>query len=338
LLGTRVMRPGAPNSPRPLREFLPIWHLLPIFVAAVCLACVSVPDDAPEKLLVDGKKLLEEDRAGRSRHWFRKIRGEHASSQSAEEAAYLLAVAYSRTESSTSALAAYKKFAQEYPNSRFSVEAAQAQYEFGLEHLRGGVGGWFIFGANYDTGVDLLEHMQIAYHNHSLADDALVHVANYQMTENRYLEAQATCQRILREYPRRENTAYARFLLARSLWRFNQGPDYDERLLLRSLQTHKDFIATVEEDPALTRKHAKRLEIARTGVTEVTERLALKQVRIAEFYERRDQPGSAEFYYRYCMREYPETSAAKEAQGRLAILANAPKDDGTPAAKEPDPS
>ena len=212
------MRPGAPHFPLSLRRFLPIW------LAFACLACVNVPDEPPEKLLADGKKLLEEDRASRSRYWFREIRDNHASSQSAEEAAYLLAVAYSRTDSSSSALAAFKKFAEDYPNSRFSVSAAQAQYEFGLRHLRGEIGAWFIFGANYDTGVDVLEHMQIVYRNHSLADDALVHVANYQMTEKRYLEAQETCQRILREYPRRENTAYARFLLARSLWRYNDGP------------------------------------------------------------------------------------------------------------------
>ena len=309
-----------------------LLYTLPIWLAGSSISCTSVPQRPADALLREGKVLFDKDEYGTARHWFRACKHRYPNAQAAEEATYLNAESNRLRRYSTTALAAYREFAENFPNSRFAVAAAEGEYQMGIAQIDGKIGGGFLFGPNRSLGVDILEHMQIAYKNHSLADDALVKIANYQMKEKRYEEAIDTCKRILSDYPRREHTLYVRYLLATAQWHRSEGPRYDEELLVGALRTLQDFIATTDDAPDRAQKYKVQIAASEKLIVRVRERLGGKQVLIGDFYERRGEPTSAMVYYRYCIREYPATDAAKKAEKRLGVLDKRPADE--PQAKE----
>ncbi len=308
-----------------------LLRTLPIWLAGFAISCTTVPSKPADVLLREGTVRFDKEEYGSARHWFRACKQRFPNSPEAEQATYLNAESNRLRRYSTSALTAYREFAENFPNSRFAVAAAEGEYQMGTAQIDGKIGGGFLFGPNRSLGVDILEHMQIAYKNHSLADDALVKVANYQMKEKRYEEAIDTCKRILSDYPRREHTLYVRYLLATAQWHRSEGALYDEELLIGALRTLQDFIATTEDAPARAEEYKEQVAASEKLVVKVRERLGQQQVLIGDFYERRGEPTSAMVYYRYCLREYPATDAAKKAEKRLEALDKKPAE---PQAKE----
>jgi outer membrane protein assembly factor BamD (BamD/ComL family) len=297
-----------------------LLRTLPIWLAGLAISCTTVPQRPADELLREGKVLFDNEKYGTSRHWFRACKQRYPNLPEAEEATYLQAESNRLKRYSNAALTAYREFAENFPNSRFAVAAAEGEYQLGTAQIDGKIGGGFLFGPNRSLGVDILEHMQIAYKNHSLADDALIKIANYQMKEKRYEEAIDTCKRILSDYPRREHTPYVRYLLATAQWHRSEGALYDEELLIGALRTLEDFIATVRKTPDGSEKYKEQIAASEKLIVDVRERLGKKQILIADFYERRGEPISAMVYYNYCIRKYPASDASKKAKERLIIL------------------
>jgi tetratricopeptide (TPR) repeat protein len=179
--------------------------------------------------------------------------------------------------------------------------------------------GFLFFGADKGYGARILDHMQVHFRNHSLADDALKRVADYRLAEKDYVEAAETLRRLLAQYPRGEYMLWARFQLARSLWLLNQGPLYDERLLLQSRRGFEDYVGTARL-MGETERQAQEIAAAQDYVVRINERLAEKEYLIARFYERTRAPRAALYYYRHCVRTYPDTVYGKRCQERVGEI------------------
>jgi len=296
---------------RPL--LLPIW-------LALAASCASSPvKGEPDVVLAEGKKRFEAKDWNGALACFRGVRKYNESSDEAEEALFLDAECRRHLREGTRAFETYKKFIEQYPTSQYAVGVAVGEYELGNAFLEGKIPGFLFFKADRGYGVRVLESMQVSFPNHSLADDALVKVAEFQLGRQEYDNAAVTLERLLAEYPRSENMLWARFQLARSFWLQNQGPRYDERLLTRSRRAFEDYIGTAR---LLGQEEAQAEQIAKAEETikRIDERRAESEYLIGRFYERTKHPTSAVYYYRHCAQAFPGTKGAAASAERLKTL------------------
>lgn len=300
---------------RLFRLFLPLW------LAATLVGCrTGIAKGPPDELLAQGRKYYEAQEFKKAEREFRGIQRHHPDSDEAEEAYFLLAETRRKLKRSQTAFESYKAFADRFPNSRFSVGAAQGEFRLGVDHLEGRVPGFLFFPRPRAYGVRILNHMQLHYRNHSLAPTALVKVAEWHIKKKEYGEATETLRLLLAEYPRNRQVLWARYHLALTLWRQNQGALYDERLLQQSRRAFEDFIGTTRQRGE-EKRYADRIGAAQRMIARIDERIAERNYEVGRFYERRREPGSAVYYYEYVLRAYPATTYAKAAEERLAELA-----------------
>ncbi len=282
-------------------------------------ACASLPHGESPALLSEAKALYAKGDLRDAMRYAEAVVKRHPDSDEAEEAHFLTAECQRKLEQGTKAFESYKKFVDKYPNSRFSVGVAQGEYELGMAYLKGKMSGFLFFGADRSYGTRILDHMQIHFRNYSLADDALVSVAEFYIGDKDYEGATDTLKRLLAEYPRSEHMLWARFQFARTLWLQNQGPLYDERVLIQSRRGFEDYVGTARLLGEAERQQA-QIDTADQMVVRINERLAEKEYLIGGFYERTEAPRSAVYYYRHCMRTYPDTKFAEASRKRVGEI------------------
>jgi len=298
------------------RHYLCLAVLLPFWL----VACkTGLPTGEPAELLAQGKRTYEAEDYKEANRYFRSISKRYPEAAEAEQALFLEAECRRHRHQGAVAFETYKKFVETYPNSRYAVGVALGEYRLGIDHFDGRVPSFLIFGKDRAYGVRVLEHMQINFRNHSLADDALVRVASFHLQKRDYADATAVLRRLLAEYPRSEHMLWARFQLARSLWLQNQGPRYDERLLIDSRRAFEDYIGTARL-AGMAEKQAKQIEAAGKMIARIDERRAEKEYVIGRFYERTKRPRAAIYYYEHCVRAYPQTKGAGSCRKGLKRL------------------
>jgi outer membrane protein assembly factor BamD (BamD/ComL family) len=302
---------------------------LAVFLPLLLAACkVGLPSGDPADLLAEGKRTYEEKAYKTANRYFRSITKRYPEAGEAEEALFFEAECRRHRRQGPVAFETYKKFVETYPNSRYAVGVALGEYRLGVDHFEGRIPSFLIFGKDRAFGVRILEHMQINFRNHSLADDALMRVVSFHLEKRDYADATRVARRLLAEYPRSEHMLWARFQLARSLWLQNQGALYDERLLIDSRRAFEDYVGTARL-AGMEQKQSKQIEAARKMIVKIDERRAEKELTIGRFYERTDRLRAAMYYYEHCVRSYPQTESAVSAQQRLQKLR-------APAGEEPD--
>jgi outer membrane protein assembly factor BamD len=301
-------------SPRLGARILPIW--LPLLL----LACKGVvPNDPPDQLLVRGKKFLEDGENKYAANHFQAIKSRHPESQEDEEATYLFAEAKLRQRYGGACFKALQDFATRYPNSRYSVAAAETEYKLGMAYYEKTLSGILFFKPDPVVGARVMEHMQVHYRNHALADDALLQSGEFFIKKKRWEAGLTFYRRLLQEYPRSTHILRARYQYAYCLWRMNEGADYDERLLTDAHRGFRDFIAAVRQE-GKGEELAKQVETAEKTIVEIDERMAHKYYRVGRFYERTKRYGSALFYYNLCLATYPDNKYAKKCAKRAEVL------------------
>jgi len=297
--------------------------ILPLWLASLACGCqVALPKGKPEDLIVEARRHFEAKEWKEASRYCEAVRRNHEASDEAEEATFLYADASRRQRKGQRAFAAYQKLAEKWPTTRFSVEAAVTQFDLGADHLDGKFPGVLFFGKNRVFGVRILEHMQVHYRNHSLADDALMRIADWHLANGDYEAATEVLRRLLANYPRSTFTMRARFQLARSLWLQCQGADYDERLLLQARRGFEDFVATAQQQ-GLEESLGEQIGASRHLIEAIVETLSEKHYRIGRFYERTGHPGSAIRYYEQTLLRYAGTKSAADAEERLRKLGRA---------------
>jgi outer membrane protein assembly factor BamD (BamD/ComL family) len=310
---------------------------LAALLALALFACSSVPKAEPATLLAEGKRLREAGEGKQAAKYFKAVEGQHPEADEVEEALFLRAETQRELRNPQRAFEAYQKFVERYPHSRFSIGVATGEYDLGTALLEGKFPGFFIFRTDPSYGVQVLGHLHVHFRNHSLADDALMRIADFHIEEKEYEEAVDALRTLLQQYPRSPFVLRARFVLARSFWLQSAGPDYDERTLEHARRTFEDFLGTVR----LQKENLpEKIEAAQEMIRTINERLAEKHYRIGRFYERTEHPRSARYHYEFCVRSFPGAAFAERSSKRLEAMREGlplPDDEDEEAGKAPEP-
>jgi len=304
---------------RRFAKTLPIWLLL--MASAGCRTAIEGP--APD-LLAKGNELFAAKQYDEARRHFDGIREYHLDAEEAEEALLRLAQCDHRLDDGGEAFQKFQKLVDDYPNTRFAPEIAESQYALGVDFLDGKMPGFLFFGTPREKGIEILEHMQIHFRHHPLADDALMKVALFQIGEKDHAEAVETLRRLLSDYPRSNHTLRARYELGHALMVQSRGAVYDQRLLYEARGAYNDFVLTAEE-AGQAERYAKQIKAARERMAFATARMAERQYEIGRFFERRGEPNSAIHHYELCIRDYKETEWARRSRQRVSALRPTPK-------------
>lgn len=151
-----------------------------------------------------------------------------------------------------------------------------------------------------------------------LADDSIMATANAYFLKGRYEDAAYHYDLIRKEYPKSEHQLNAHILGMKSKLEMYQGPMYDGT----PLEEAKDIAeqTMIQFRGALGEERQRLLETQ----NQLVQQQADRQWRIAQYYDKRKQYGSARIYYRAIAKEFPTTEAAQKASARLEEIRDFP--------------
>jgi outer membrane assembly lipoprotein YfiO len=214
----------------------------------------------------------------------------------------------------------------EYPAGRYYEWALSREFEVAEAFLAGKKRihfGIFRLRAEGD-GLDIL--LRIAEHapGTTIAQKAMLRIADHQYEKARFAEAAAAYDEFLEMFPKSAQAQYAALQAARSTHAQFQGVAFDDTPLLEATQRYLNF---QQAYPGPAREADVEAILA-----EITAARANKLFETGAFYERTDRPDSATFYYKLVMRDFPQTEWADRAGAALSMMAG-----GEPGEAEGEP-
>ncbi|MBW3597398.1 MAG: outer membrane protein assembly factor BamD [Planctomycetes bacterium] len=153
-----------------------------------------------------------------------------------------------------------------------------------------------------------------------LADDATMAAANAYFLAGDYLKADMFYSDLRRTYPSSEHQFNAHFLGVQAKLLTYQGEDYS----VTPLEEADKLVDQIRRQ--FPQEYAQNREEVDQAAGQVRKLKAERHWRMAEYFERRWEYGSARYYYDLIVKEFAGTPIAAEARQRLAALSDKPAD------------
>ncbi len=172
---------------------------------------------------------------------------------------------------------------------------------------------WRIFRVPaYDDGIEILDRVWERAPGTRLGELALKLKADYYFDHGEMDLAQDEYANLVKQYPSGKYVQLAALRTAASAEAAFPGIRFDDHPLIEAETRYQQAQAAY---PA----YAQRENVGQR-LDGIRQHRADKDLEIARWYERVQQPGAAEFYYRLVLRDWPGTLAATEARSRLRAL------------------
>jgi len=151
-----------------------------------------------------------------------------------------------------------------------------------------------------------------------LADDSIMATANAHFLKGRFEDAAYNYDLIRKEYPKSEHQFNAHILGMKSKLEMYQGPMYDGTPLEDAKEIAEQTVTQFRG--ALGEERQRLLETQ----NQLVEQQAERQWRVAQYYDKKKQYGSARVYYRAILDDFPATLTAQRATARLEEIRDLP--------------
>ena len=172
---------------------------------------------------------------------------------------------------------------------------------------------WKIFWLSaYDEGVTLLDRVYERVPGTSLGEDALKIKADYFFEKGQMQQAEDEYALLAREYPNGRFHRLALLQSAVSAQAAFAGVTHDDKPLLEATERYQQFQSVYPE-------YAERADVG-ARLAGIRETRGDKDIATAKWYEKSGHPAAAAYYYRVCIRDWPQTGAATQAADRLRVL------------------
>lgn len=207
-----------------------------------------------------------------------------------------------------------QKFLSEFRGMELTGEALRLEFVVAEAFLAGAKRRFLrIFKIkDVDFGYRILDEISTDYPDSPLAELALKRKGDHLASVGEHDLAELEYARMLRDYPRSRYHEYALARTAESALASFGGVEFDEAALIEAEERYRDYLA----------QYAVNAE--RAGVKRILEGInetkAEKDFQIGAYYERTDHVGSAVYYYRFVLEEYPGSIASVKARERLELI------------------
>ena len=170
----------------------------------------------------------------------------------------------------------------------------------------------------FGSAVKVLERIRLDDPTGELADDATMLAASSCFTDGRYHRADEFLSDLRRSFPSSKHQFKAHLLSLRVKMELYQGPSYDGDPLNEAEELIKQMR---RQFPQESREHD---EFLAKAWKDVRMNRAIRTMNLARYRDRRKEFRAARFQYDKVVRDFSDTSLAREAEDRLAQLGGAP--------------
>ena len=164
---------------------------------------------------------------------------------------------------------------------------------------------------DYTLAVDVLSNYATTGTGNADIDQAVYLLGLAYLGQREFASAQTQFERIAHDYPESDSASAAAYRLGQALYGQSRDYDFDQEFTLRALRQWEGFVRDSPDDPWAA--------LARQGVAECRERLALKLWRNGDIYVKLKLYDPARFYFRNVIDLYPDTPAFGDAVIGLAV-------------------
>lgn len=166
---------------------------------------------------------------------------------------------------------------------------------------------------HYQIALDKLRVIKNKFPYSKYSVDAELRIADVLMLQETYLEAAQSYETFRDLHPKHERADYAIFRAGKAY--YLDTPD----LVARDMTSGHKALETLSE--YLSRyPNSKDAPEAKKLSDDIRNRIASKELYVADFYEKRESPDSARGRYQKIVEQYPGTESAKQAKEKLAKL------------------
>jgi outer membrane protein assembly factor BamD (BamD/ComL family) len=251
-----------------------------------------------------------------------------------ENAQFERATTYYKTGAYYEAYHDFEGFILKFPQSERVTAAKRMEMTAALDLAKSGKPTWLGLGTTATPGIDYLHDALRRYPHEDFAPDFLQKLGMFFYERIEYDRAIEEFGRVLEQYPEAPEAVLALYMLGRSAEVRFDAVDYDVKPLKDARRHYERFLEEADRMRRLS-SEGKRLVDAlimavRERLATVYERMMVKQLRTAEYYDWKSLPWSAEPFYIAILRDeasfrkilptFPETRASRFARARLNEL------------------
>ncbi len=289
-------------------------------------------ETAAREAYAEGDRLFRaQDYAGAAEAFKSAIaRGPHSTIK--QDAMFMLAESYYFGDRYIKARDAYDALVKEHLNTRYMDMVIDREWKIAQywENYEQHYPDWALTPNAYDKTrpwFDTIGHAIKTYDNIRLndptgprADDAIMATANIYFQRGRFDDADDHYTLLRREYPRSEWQYEAHLLGLQAKLRKYQGEDYDGT----PLEEAKTLVRQLRQQFA-DRLPEHEKERLRTTEAQLSQEIATRDYRMAEYFDGTKHYGAARYYYAQVMNKYPQSELATKARERLGEIAEEPE-------------
>jgi outer membrane protein assembly factor BamD (BamD/ComL family) len=251
-----------------------------------------------------------------------------------ENAHFERATTYYKTGSYYEAYHDFEAFILKFPQSERATVAKRMEMTAALDLAKTGKSTWLGLGSTSTTGVDYLHDALRRYPHEDFSSDFQQKLGKFFYEKGEFERALEEFGRVLEQYPESPDAVLALYMLGRTSEVRFDTVDYDVKPLKDARRHYERFLEEADRMRRLSTE-AKRLvdaliQAVRDRLVVVYERMLVKQLRTAEYYDWKGLPWSAEPFYLSILRDeatfrkvlpgFPETRATRTSRARLAEL------------------
>ena len=228
----------------------------------------------------------------------------------------------------------FEAFILKFPQSERVTAAKRMEMTAALDLARVGKSTWLGLATTATTGVEYLHDALRRYPHEDFAADFLQKLGMFFYERAEFDRAGEEFSRVLEQYGDAPEAVLALYMMGRTAEVRFDAIDYDVKPLKDSRRHYERFIEEADRMRRLS-DQAKRwvdalIPAVRERLTSVYDRMLVKQLKTAEYYDWKGLPWSAEPFYLSILRDeatfrkvipgFPETRAARQARARLIEL------------------
>lgn len=172
--------------------------------------------------------------------------------------------------------------------------------------------------------LQVLDHVRQHNPTGSLADDAVLRIADEHMSTNDYESAAMYYDQLISNHPKSPHLQRAQLAAIDARLKGYIGPEYNGEGLDKASELVKQTMASFPDRPAGNEKLYHILDL-------ISDQKAEKAYVTAEYYKRAGYPQSAEYYFAKVAQKWPKSQWATKAKVELASLAKVPRKTHAPS-------
>lgn len=260
------------------------------------------------------KQLVSTGKTGKAKKAFAKLKAEYPEFAGEDFDAFVKAELLLSRRKWEKAAFAYEKMTDDFPQSPLFDSAMERQYQIATAFLNGQkkpILGVFRVKA-YDEGSEIMNKIADRMGDAPIAKNALTSLATSREKRGAYNEAYDAWAAVNDKWPTGQEGKDSLLGMARSLDLDYKGPKFDSKVVESARSYYAEYQKRYPE-PAAEINVSEKLVV-------LTDKLAEKELAVADYYTRTGSDVSAEMYYQRIIKDWPGSERAEQAEVKLAAL------------------